>query len=151
MGTTLGNLKPAPGAVKKTKRIARGYGSGHGRTATRGGKGQTARTGNSDKSGFEGGQMPMYRRLPKRGFKNPFRVVYQVVNVGLLDRFDGEVTREVLDKAGLIALSKGPIKILGQGDITKALKVTADSASSSAIEKIKAAGGEVVLTKPLSE
>jgi large subunit ribosomal protein L15 len=151
VGTTLGNLKPAPGAVKKTKRIARGYGSGHGRTATRGGKGYTARAGSSVSERFEGGQMPMYRRLPKHGFKNPFRVVFQIVNVDILERFDGEVTRETLDKAGLITASKGPVKILGNGELTKALKVHADSASASAIEKIKAAGGEVVLSKPISE
>jgi large subunit ribosomal protein L15 len=151
VGTTLGNLRPAPGAVKKTKRIARGYGSGHGRTATRGGKGYTARSGSGVPAQFEGGQMPMHRRLPKHGFKNPFRIVFQVVNIEKLDRFDGEVTREALDKAGLITDSKGPVKILGKGELTKALKVHADSASASAIEKIKAAGGEIVLSKPISE
>lgn len=151
MGTTIGNLKPAAGAVKKAKRIARGYGSGHGRTATRGGKGYTARSGSGVPTRFEGGQMPQYRRLPKRGFKNPFRVVYQVVNVAQLERFEGDVTIDMLDKAGLISLSKGPVKLLAEGDLNKAIKVRVHAASQAAIEKVKAAGGEVILPAPVTE
>ena len=95
--------------------------------------------------------MPMHRRLPKHGFKNPFRIVFQVVNVSELDRFDNEVTREKLIVAGIVAKSKGPVKVLGNGEITKALQVHVDAASASAIEKIEAAGGKVILTQPLSE
>ncbi|MDK9700222.1 MAG: 50S ribosomal protein L15 [bacterium] len=145
MGTTLGTLKPNAGAVKKPKRIARGYGSGHGRTATRGIKGYGSRSGSGTKPGFEGGQMPIFRRLPKRGFKNPFRVEYQVVNIGQLERFDTEVTVEMLEKAGLTSHSAGPVKLLGNGDLSKPLKVSVDAASASAIEKVKAAGGEVTV------
>ncbi|MCX7835383.1 MAG: 50S ribosomal protein L15 [bacterium] len=145
MGFTLDNLKPAKGAVKKEKRIARGYGSGHGRTATRGIKGYGARSGSGQKFGFEGGQMPLYRSIPRRGFKNPFRVEYQVLNVDQLEAFDEQVTKELLSSKGLISLKKGPVKILGRGNITKKLKVIVDAASQRAIEKIRAAGGEVEL------
>lgn len=145
MGITLGDLKPAKGAVKKPKRIARGYGSGHGRTATRGIKGYGSRSGSGLKGGFEGGQMPLYRSIPRRGFKNPFRIEYQVLNIDQLEKFDQEVTKELLAEKGLISIKKGPVKILGRGNLTKKLRVIVDAASESAIEKIRAAGGEIVL------
>lgn len=95
--------------------------------------------------------MPIYRRLPKRGFKNPFRIEFQIVNLDAFDRFEGEVTIEMLAEAGMINLAKGPIKLLGRGEITKALKIHADAASQSAIEKVKQAGGEIVLPALPSE
>ncbi|PIW02165.1 MAG: 50S ribosomal protein L15, partial [Deltaproteobacteria bacterium CG17_big_fil_post_rev_8_21_14_2_50_51_6] len=115
----LNELSPAEGARKKRKRIGRGPGSGHGKTACKGNKGQNARSGGGVRPGFEGGQMPLQRRLPKRGFKNPFRVEYQVVNVKDLGRFDSGsvVESSLLEQAGLIRSSKSPVKLLGEGDI----------------------------------
>lgn len=150
MGITIGDLKPAKGAVKKEKRIARGYGSGHGRTATRGIKGYGSRSGSGVKLGFEGGQMPLYRSIPRRGFKNPFKVEYQVLNIDQLEAFEGEVNKEKLAEKGLVSLSKGPVKILGRGNLTKKLRVVVDAASQTAIEKIRAAGGELELLETKS-
>jgi large subunit ribosomal protein L15 len=137
-------LKPAAGATKKRKRIGRGPGSGHGKTATKGHKGQNARSGRGVGRGFEGGQMPLQRRLPKRGFTNIFKKSYIVVNVEQLMRFaDGElITPDVLNEKGII--KKGlPVKILGQGELSKKLNVRAHKFSQTAIQKIEASGGKV--------
>jgi large subunit ribosomal protein L15 len=141
----LNNLRPSAGSTKNRKRIGRGTGSGHGKTATKGHKGQKARSGGSIKAGFEGGQMPLQRRLPKRGFTPLDRVVYSLVNVGQLDLFDAGtvITAESLVSKGLIKSDRFAVKILGNGDITKALKVSATKFSQSAIAKITAAGGSV--------
>ncbi|NCO59869.1 MAG: 50S ribosomal protein L15 [Deltaproteobacteria bacterium CG_4_8_14_3_um_filter_51_11] len=141
----LNELSPAEGARKKRKRIGRGPGSGHGKTACKGNKGQNARSGGGVRPGFEGGQMPLQRRLPKRGFKNPFRVEYQVVNVKDLGRFDSGsvVESSLLEQAGLIRSSKSPVKLLGEGDIASAVTVRVNRASRSAIEKVSGAGGSV--------
>ena len=150
MGTTLHTLSPNPGATRKRKRVGRGPGSGTGKTAGRGQKGQKARAGHHGAiAGFEGGQMPMQRRLPKRGFTNQFRVEAHPVNVGLLERFDGEVTIDVLRQAGLVPKKAKIIKVLGSGELTKSLTVHAHRFSKSAIAKLEAAGGkaEVVSTK----
>jgi large subunit ribosomal protein L15 len=123
--------------------VGRGIGSGHGKTAGKGNKGQLARSGGGKGPGFEGGQTPLARRLPKRGFNNKFKVEYAVVNVGDLEMFDAgaEVTPEVLRDAGLVRKAGMPVKILGNGDITKSLKVRADRFSETAVSKITAAGG----------
>lgn len=141
----LNELKPAIGAVKNKKRIGRGPGSGHGKTATKGHKGQKARSGGSVKAGFEGGQMPMQRRLPKRGFTPLSRREYAVVNVGLLDAFESGSTVDVaaLLTAGLIGAVKDGVKVLADGELTKPLKVNAHKFSAKAKEKIEAAGGSV--------
>ena len=132
---------------KKRKRVGRGTGSGMGKTCGRGHKGQQSRSGGGTPPGFEGGQMPLYRRLPKRGFNNAkFRVVYAIVNVGQLERAfeDGaKVDADAIRKAHLINEKTGPIKILGGGELTKKLVVVADRFSGSARTKIEAAGGEV--------
>lgn len=141
----LNTLKPALGSTKDRKRIGRGTGSGHGKTATKGHKGQKARSGGSIKAGFEGGQMPLQRRLPKRGFTPLERVEYSVVNLGQLDIFEAgaEVDTAALVAKGLVKGTKCLVKILGNGDITKALKIAATKFSQSAKEKIVAAGGSV--------
>ncbi|KAA0888872.1 50S ribosomal protein L15 [Oryzomonas rubra] len=141
----LNTLRPALGSTKDRKRIGRGTGSGHGKTATKGHKGQKARSGGSIKAGFEGGQMPLQRRLPKRGFTPLERVEYAVVNLSQLDIFEAgaEVDATALAAKGLIKGTNGLVKILGNGDITKSLKVTANKFSQSAKEKIVAAGGSV--------
>ncbi|KAB0664647.1 50S ribosomal protein L15 [Oryzomonas japonica] len=141
----LNTLRPALGSTKDRKRIGRGTGSGHGKTATKGHKGQKARSGGSIKAGFEGGQMPLQRRLPKRGFTPLERVEYAVVNLSQLDIFEAgaEVDAAALAAKGLIKGTNGLVKILGNGDITKSLKVTANKFSQSAKEKIVAAGGSV--------
>jgi large subunit ribosomal protein L15 len=141
----LNTLKPALGSTKDRKRIGRGTGSGHGKTATKGHKGQKARSGGSIKAGFEGGQMPLQRRLPKRGFTPLERVEYAVVNLSQLDVFEAgaEVDTAALAAKGLVKGTAGLVKILGNGDITKSLKVTATKFSQSAKEKIVAAGGSV--------
>ncbi|MBN1824166.1 MAG: 50S ribosomal protein L15 [Endomicrobiales bacterium] len=146
--TGLNNLKPAPGSRHRKKIVGRGYGSGHGKTSTRGGKGQTARSGDGKMTGFEGGQMPLVRRIPKRGFVNRFRVEHLIVNVGLLsERFESgaEVTKQKLVEAGIIK-GHGPLKILGDGELKKNLTVKADAFSRSAEEKISAAGGKTERT-----
>ena len=140
----LSNLKPPNGAKHAKKRIGRGQGSGNGKTAGRGHKGQKSRSGYKFKRGFEGGQMPLHRRVPKRGFHNPFRVEYEVVNVDTLaERFEAGslVTPELLREHGLIAGSSRPVKVLARGDVDKALTIRAHKFSGKAAEKIAAAGG----------
>ena len=141
----LNNLRPAIGSTKNRKRIGRGTGSGHGKTATKGHKGQKARSGGSIKAGFEGGQMPLQRRLPKRGFTPIDKVLYSLVNLAQLDIFEsGEVidSKSLVTK-GLIKSSRNAVKILGNGDITKSLKISANKFSQSAKDKIIAAGGSI--------
>ena len=147
----LENLKPAKGATHNTKRVGRGQGSGKGGTATRGTKGAQARAGYEHKVGFEGGQMPIQRRLPKFGFKNPTRVEYKAVNVADIQALAQaaslkEVTVEDIRRAGL-ASKNDLVKVLGNGEITAALKVSADAFSASAKAKIEAAGGTAVVTE----
>ena len=140
----LSNLKPPKGAKHPKKRIGRGQGSGNGKTAGRGHKGAKSRSGYKWKRGFEGGQMPLHRRVPKRGFHNPFHVEYEVVNLDTLaSRFDAGtvVTPELLRERGLVAGGKRPVKILGRGEVGKALTVRAHKFSGTASEKIAAAGG----------
>ena len=147
----LTNIKPAKGATKNTKRVGRGEGSGKGGTATRGTKGAQARAGYSHKIGFEGGQMPIQRRLPKFGFKNPTRVEYQPVNVSALQQLFEATGKTVIDldvlvEAGLAA-PKDLVKILGNGELKAALEVSADAFSKSAIAKIEAAGGKTTIVE----
>ncbi|HUP65632.1 MAG TPA: 50S ribosomal protein L15 [Thermoanaerobaculia bacterium] len=139
----LSNLKPKKGARHAKKRVGRGPGSGHGKTAGRGEKGQKSRTGFSRMLGFEGGQMPLHRRLPKRGFTNIFRQEYSVLNLRDLEQFENGATvdRDALRKAGLVKGARGKVKVLGDGKITKKLTVHADKFSKTAQEKIEAAGG----------
>ena len=141
----LNNLKPAIGATKNRKRIGRGTGSGHGKTATKGHKGQKARSGGSIKAGFEGGQMPMQRRLPKRGFTPLMRRDFAIVNIGQLDVFEvgSLVDADALVSAGLISDIKDGVKVLADGDITKSLTIKAHKFSAKAKERIEAAGGKV--------
>ena len=139
----LNNLKPKKGARHARKRVGRGPGSGHGKTAGRGEKGQKSRSGFSRRLGFEGGQMPLVRRLPKRGFTNIFKKEYAVVNVSDLDRFDADtnVDESTLRKAGLVKGRNDGIKILGDGKLSKKLTVNAHKFSASARKQIEAAGG----------
>ena len=141
----LHDLKPAPGAKKRRKRIGRGPGSGHGKTATKGHKGLLARSGGGKRPGFEGGQMPLIRRLPKFGFANPFRTEYAVVNVRSFENWSGgdTVTPQAMVEAGLVKRKTLPIKILGTGALKKSLVIQAHKFSKSAEEKIRAAGGRV--------
>jgi large subunit ribosomal protein L15 len=141
----LHDLSPSGGSHRDRKRVGRGPGSGLGKTAGRGQKGAGARTGHKRPAGFEGGQMPLHRRLPKRGFTNIHRVEYQVVNLRDLERFEGSVTVAALREAGLIGTLQRPVKILGTGELTKALTVEAHAFSKGAKEKIEAAGGSVSL------
>ena len=142
----LDELKPAPGSNKKRKRVGRGDGSGHGKTSGRGHKGQGARSGGNVQPGFEGGQMPLQRRLPKRGFYNPFRVQMSVVNLAQLEALsENEITPESMAQHGLIAGKGRRVKILGDGALTRALSVKAHRFSATAKEKIEAAGGKVEL------
>lgn len=140
----LHDLRPNPGSVRKAKRKGQGIGSGNGKTAGRGHKGQKARSGGTKGPGFEGGQTRLIRRLPKRGFHNIFGVEYNLVNVGDLDRFEpnAEVGPEELKKAGMLRKNSGYLKILGDGELTKTLTVKAHAFSKSAKEKIEAAGGK---------
>lgn len=142
---TLSNLSPNPGSRKARKRVGRGQGSGHGKTSTRGHKGYKARSGSSIKPGFEGGQMPLQRRIPKRGFNNIFRKEYAVVNVGDLDVFEAgtRIDRAMLVDAGLAAKKFDSVKILGDGEIGKAFTFVVDKLSESARQKIEAAGGTI--------
>jgi len=142
----LDSMKPPKGSRRPPKRVGRGPGSGLGKTSARGHKGQRARTGGTSKVGFEGGQMPMARRLPKRGFKNPFRVAFQAVNVGDLKKFDAntEVDPSALRAAGL-ATRRAPVKVLGGGGIDRPLTVRAHAFSKSAADAIAAAGGKPVV------
>jgi large subunit ribosomal protein L15 len=142
----LSDLAPAPGSRKRKKRVGRGQGSGLGKTSGRGHKGQKSRSGGGTKPGFEGGQMPLQRRLPKRGFTNIFRKDFAVINVGVLDKLaDTEITPEVLMREGLVKDVKDGIKILGNGEITKAVTVKANAFSTSAREKIEKAQGKAEL------
>lgn len=147
----LHNLSNVKGATHRRKRVGCGEGGGHGKTSGRGGKGQTARSGGGIRIGFEGGQMPLFRRLPIRGFNNKnFRTDYETVNVGELAKLDDSVTevdREALAVAGLVRLNDKPLKILGEGEITKALKIKAVKFSGSAKEKIEKAGGEAIVAE----
>ena len=130
---------------KNKKRVGRGPGSGMGKTSTRGQKGQRSRSGFNYKPGFEGGQMPLQRRIPKRGFKSQNRIEYQIVNIACLEQFESGkiVDPQVLKEAGLVKHTDRLIKVLGGGDFTKKLSVTADKFSQSALDKITQAGGEV--------
>ena len=141
----LNTIKPAIGSNKNRKRIGRGTGSGHGKTATKGHKGQKARSGGSIKAGFEGGQMPMHRRLPKRGFTPLTRKEYSVVNLCQLEAFEAGsvVDAEALIKGGMISAVKDGIKVLATGDLTRALTIKAHKFSATAREKITAAGGTI--------
>ena len=136
----LHDLSPAEGSRRNRKRIGRGPGAGTGKTAGKGHKGQRSRAGFSRRRGFEGGQMPLLRRVPKRGFNNIFRTEHEIVNVARLADLEGEVTPEVLAEKGLVRAGR-PVKILGQGDLKKKLKVSAHKFSASAQSKIEAAGG----------
>ena len=140
----LHELAPAPGSVKEGYRKGRGPGSGNGKTAGKGHKGQNARSGGGVRPGFEGGQLPLYRKLPKRGFKNHFAVNYAIVNVSALDVFnDGDIVNlDALMAKGIIKKPLDGLKVLGNGEITKKLTVEASIFSASAKEKIEAAGGK---------
>ncbi|AWB46118.1 50S ribosomal protein L15 [Paenibacillus sp. CAA11] len=140
----LHELSPAPGSRKERKRVGRGTSSGMGKTSGRGHKGQNARSGGGVRPGFEGGQNPLYRRLPKRGFVNPTRKEYAIVNIEELNSFaaDTEVTPELLFEQGIVKNAKSGIKILGNGEVTVKLTVKANKFSQSAVEKIEAAGGK---------
>ncbi len=152
MPNILSNLKPAPGSRKKEKRIGRGQGSGHGGTSTRGHKGQKSRSGESIKQWFEGGQMPLIRRIPKRGFRNPFKVEYQIVNLARLQELidkgkisaDTKVTPELLYQIGAVSKRSLPVKILGDGELKVGLEISAHAFSKSALQKIQAIGGKAV-------
>jgi large subunit ribosomal protein L15 len=141
----LHELKPAEGSTKAKKRIGRGTATGQGKSAGKGQKGQKSRTGGGVRLGFEGGQMPLYRRLPKIGFTNIFRKEYAVVNLSDLERFDNGtvVNIEVLKEAGLVKAMLDGVKVLGNGELTKNLTVQAHKFSKTAAEKIAAAGGKV--------
>jgi large subunit ribosomal protein L15 len=151
----LSSLKPAPGSRKKRKRIGRGQGSGHGGTSTRGHKGAGSRSGTSYPAWFEGGQMPLVRRIPKRGFFSPFR---KIVNLATLEKLatggklhDGAVTPEVLRKLGVVKTGRLPVKILGTGELKAKLDIAAHAFSTSALQKIEAAGGKAQTISALSK
>jgi large subunit ribosomal protein L15 len=141
----LNELRPQPGAVKKRKRLGTGTSAGTGGTCTRGHKGHSARSGSGKPAWFEGGQMPLQRRVPKRGFKNPTRRTFQVINVADLDRFEAGavVGIEELRAAGLVRQGQIPVKLLGTGSIDRALTVKVHAASKSALEKVSQGGGKV--------
>ena len=140
----LHELSPAEGAKKKAFRVGRGHGSGNGKTSGKGQKGQKSRSGGHVRPGFEGGQMPIYRRLPKRGFTNIFAKKYTSINIEKLNKFDdgAEVTAEALKESGVISKINDGVVILGRGDLNKKLTVKAKRFSKSAAEKISAAGGK---------
>jgi len=141
---TLSSLRPAPGSSPGRRRVGRGPGSGLGKTAGKGHKGHKARTGGATNPGFEGGQMPLYRRLPKRGFTNPFKVTAQVVNLAQLRKVSSiEVSPETLYSAGLVGKLDAPVKLLGSGDADRAYTVRGVALSASARAKIEAAGGTI--------
>jgi len=139
------DLNPAEGSKKKKKRVGRGIGSGHGKTSCKGHKGQKARSGRTKGPGFEGGQMPLQRRLPKRGFKNLFKIEFAIVNLKDINKIEGVdvITPDVLIEKGIVKDIKDGVKILGGGEILKPLTIKADAFSSSASAKINAAGGKV--------
>jgi len=140
---SINTLKPSPGANRKNKRVGRGMGSGHGKTSARGYKGQLSRAGSSMRPGFEGGQMPLHRRLPKRGFTNIFRKEFVAVNLEKLAAFEAGATvdPEILKSKGLVKNLRDGLKILGVGELPHALHVKAHKFSKSAVEKIQKAGG----------
>ena len=140
----LHELKPAEGSRQKRSRVGRGMGSGKGKTSGRGHKGQNARTGGGVRPGFEGGQTPLYLRLPKRGFSNPTRKEFAIVNIENLNQFDEgtEITPDLLIESGMIRNAKSGIKILGNGEINKSVTVKAHKFSASAVRAIEAAGGK---------
>jgi large subunit ribosomal protein L15 len=142
---SINTLKPAPGANRKNKRVGRGMGSGHGKTSTRGYNGQLSRAGARMRPGFEGGQMPLHRRLPKRGFTNIFRKEYLAINLEKLAEFEAgaKVDPEVLKSRGLIKNFRDGLKVLGVGELQHALHVRAHKFSKSAAEKIQKAGGTI--------
>jgi large subunit ribosomal protein L15 len=138
----LSSLKPPPGQTKPRKRIGRGMGSGHGKTSTRGSKGQRAGTGFGQKRGFEGGQMPLHRRLPKRGFTNIFKKEFAIVNLVQLEKLEGDTfTVDSLRELGLVKKLGEGLKVLGNGTLTRKITVEAHHFSKSALEKIQKAGG----------
>jgi large subunit ribosomal protein L15 len=141
----IGELGAIPGARKARKRVGRGPGSGRGKRAGRGQKGQFSRSGSTRRPGFEGGQTPLFMRVPKRGFTNVFRIEYEVVNVGEIEArgLEGEITPEVLQKARLVRRKQRPVKLLGVGELSLKLTVRGVATSASAREKIEAAGGTV--------
>ncbi|MBF0342757.1 MAG: 50S ribosomal protein L15 [Nitrospirae bacterium] len=144
----LNELKPADGSTKNVKRVGRGCGSGHGKTACKGHKGQKARAGSGKRRGFEGGQMPLQRRLPKRGFKNyPFSVQYAIVNLDDIARVEGatEITPELLIEKGIIKKLLCGVKVLGDGELQGPLTVKANKFSKTALDKITTAGGKAVV------
>jgi len=141
---TLSNLRPAKGSNTPRKRLGRGIGSGLGKTSGKGHKGHKARTGGQTNPGYEGGQVPLYRRLPKRGFTNPFKEVAQIVNLRQLEKLEGtELTPETLAAAGLVKKADDPIKLLAAGEINRAITVRGVAVSGQAKAKIEAAGGKV--------
>ncbi|HTG85654.1 MAG TPA: 50S ribosomal protein L15 [Pyrinomonadaceae bacterium] len=147
MAISLNTLKPAKGSTHKKKRVGRGPGSGLGKTAGRGEKGQKSRSGYSRKVGFEGGQMPLHRRLPKRGFTNIFKKRWVEISLASLEQHfdaDAEITPEVLHDRGLIKKAKFDVVVLGNGEVSKPLRVSAHRFTKSAREKIEKAGGAVV-------
>ncbi|MDO9555080.1 MAG: 50S ribosomal protein L15 [Atribacterota bacterium] len=141
----LNNLYPAPKSVKKRKRVGRGCGSGHGKTSCRGSKGQNSRSGGGVRPGFEGGQMPLYRRVPKRGFTSIFKKNYSIVNIGRLNIFnDGDVvTQKELINTGIIKKLGYGVKILAKGDLNKKLTIKANKFSQKAISEIESVGGKI--------
>ncbi len=145
----LSELKPSKGSRKRKKIVGRGPGSGHGKTSCRGHKGQKSRSGYSRKRGSEGGQMPLYRRLPKKGFNNPFKQEFAIINVEDLNVFEdgSEIKPENLVEKGIIKNTKYPVKVLGNGEIKISCKVYASKFSKKAEEKIKAKGGEIIKTE----
>jgi large subunit ribosomal protein L15 len=153
MTSLLSSLKPAPGSRKNRKRVGRGHGSGHGKTSTRGHNGQHSRSGAKFRAWFEGGQMPLQRRIPKIGFRNIFKTAYQVVNLSDLESLHKEgkfpentVTPEILVNLGRVRKNH-PVKVLGTGEISGSLKVSAHAFSKTAQEKINAAGGTTTIVK----
>ncbi|MCK4404371.1 MAG: 50S ribosomal protein L15 [candidate division Zixibacteria bacterium] len=151
----IGNLSPASGSSKKRKRVGRGPGSGHGKTSTRGHKGQLSRSGAKKRSWFEGGQMPLQRRVPKRGFTNIFGKEFQIVNLSALSKVTSQsaesvkdvISPKIMKEAGLIEKIKLPVKILGEGEIARAVMVQANAFSKKAKEKIEAVGGKIEVIK----
>jgi len=148
----LSNLSPKKGSTKDRRRVGRGPGSGHGKTSGRGHKGAKSRSGYKSKPGFEGGQMPLQRRLPKRGFNNKFRREFDIVSLTQLDSFDAgrEITSQVLAEAGMVKNGR-LVKVLANGEITKALTVRVDKVSGQAKELIEKAGGTVVEEAPAAD
>lgn len=147
MSRYLSILRPPVGSRKRVKRVGRGVGSGHGRTACRGTKGQNSRSGGGVSPGFEGGQMPLHRRLPKRGFVNIFKREFEIVNLRQLEQFEegSTINPDLLVEKGIIKDYKNGVKVLGDGELTKRLTVIAHSFSKSAKEKIEKVGGKVII------